>query len=96
MIKVTDSYAHQNALCQRQRMVAAQLIKEKHRLQKELSSKCAQIEQLESKLGLKSSPSALTSDRPISVSLHVSVQFSILLCLLLYCFSAEILFINFY
>ncbi|KAM3178464.1 hypothetical protein ACTXT7_002484 [Hymenolepis weldensis] len=66
--KAMDSYAHQNALCQRQRMVAAQLIKEKHRLQKELSSKCAQIEQLESKLGLKSSPLALTSDRPTSFS----------------------------
>nr|CDS32750.2 CTTNBP2 N terminal protein [Hymenolepis microstoma] len=68
--KALDSYAHQNALCQRQRMVAAQLISEKHRLQKELSSKCSQIEQLEFKLESKSSPSTLTSDRPTSVSLQ--------------------------
>ncbi|VDO11598.1 unnamed protein product [Rodentolepis nana] len=68
--KALDSYAHQNALCQRQRLVAAQLISEKHRLQKELSSKCSQIEQLEFKLGSMTSPTTLTSDRPTSVSLQ--------------------------
>ncbi|KAM7540028.1 hypothetical protein Aperf_G00000026808 [Anoplocephala perfoliata] len=63
--KALDSYAHQKALSQRQRIVAAQLIKEKHRLQKELSTKCAQIDHLECKLGLKS---PLSSDRPVSVN----------------------------
>ncbi|KAL5112872.1 CTTNBP2 N-terminal-like protein [Taenia crassiceps] len=62
--KALNSYNNQKALSQRQRIVAAQLIREKWRLQKELSAKCERIEQLESKLGLKSS---LSSDLPSSV-----------------------------
>ncbi|VDM15927.1 unnamed protein product [Hydatigera taeniaeformis] len=68
--KALDGYNNQKALSQRQRLVAAQLIREKWRLQKELSMKCEQIEQLESKLGLKS---PLPFDLPSSVKVLVRI-----------------------
>ncbi|VDD77580.1 unnamed protein product [Mesocestoides corti] len=52
--RALDNYNNQKALTQRQRMVAAQIIKEKRRISKEFLAKCEQVEQLESKLGLKS------------------------------------------
>ncbi|KAL5966405.1 CTTNBP2 N-terminal-like protein, partial [Taenia solium] len=64
--KALDNYNAQKALSQRQRIVAAQLIREKWRLQKDLLAKCEEIEQLESKLGLKS---PLPSDLPSSVQM---------------------------
>lgn len=64
--KALDSYNNQKVLSQRQRMVAAQLIREKRRLQKELLAKCEQVEQLESKLALKS---PLPFDPPSSVKM---------------------------
>uniref|UniRef100_A0A5K3FYP8 Coiled-coil domain-containing protein 6 n=1 Tax=Mesocestoides corti TaxID=53468 RepID=A0A5K3FYP8_MESCO len=73
--RALDNYNNQKALTQRQRMVAAQIIKEKRRISKEFLAKCEQVEQLESKLGLKSAvlPDISSAGKAVSPSTTAKV-----------------------
>ena len=86
LTRALDNYNSQKILSQRQRMVATQLIKEKRRLQKELSMKCEQIEQLESKLGLKST---FPGDSPVSTNALVSIKVVPCWILIFFCFKRQ-------
>ncbi len=73
--KAIEAYNEQKSLAQRQRIAAAQLIKEKRRLLRELAAKSEQVEQLERKLGHHTSVSPDINRRS-----KVAVSFMYCIC----------------